>query len=127
METSQIPKTFWYTLSISILASTVVLLYIALRSTNISIEIANTKIVLNRAISELEEQHEALIEAKEELQLNYDNYNEIVTTLKKNNTLPDTGLNQLTPLNSQLDNLKISQERFKINQEKLFELKKKIE
>jgi hypothetical protein len=54
MEISNIPKVFWYSLSISILALTFGLLFIDYRSTSISIEVANTKIALSQALSDTE-------------------------------------------------------------------------
>jgi len=131
MEASQIPRTFWHTLSVAILASTVVLLYIALRSTNISIEIANTKINLNRAISEtgilneeLKEQNEAFLAAKEELQ---QRYNEMVASLKVSRTITPKQIEQFNPRNLQLDRYTISEDRFVKNQNKMIELRNSLD
>lgn len=55
MDTNNIPKAFWYALSLCMLAATFGLLFIAYRSTTVSIEIANTKIELSSALSETKE------------------------------------------------------------------------
>lgn len=49
-----IPRVFWYSLSFSIFVATCGLVYIAYRSAEVTIEIANTKINLSGAASELE-------------------------------------------------------------------------
>ncbi len=130
MEASQIPRTFWHTVSASLLAATVVLLYIALKSTSISIEIANAKISLNTAISETEqlnqelrEQNEALIGAKEELERKY---NELVSSVGPRETISRRQLEQFNPDILQLDRYTIPQDRFIKNQDKLTELRKKL-
>lgn len=55
MDTNNIPRTFWYALSLCMMAATFGLLFIAYRSTSVSIEIANTKIELSSALSETKE------------------------------------------------------------------------
>ena len=67
MDVAGIPKTFWHAVSVSILALTFGLLLIAYRSATVTIEIANTKIVLSKAIFETERLNEDL--KKEALRL----------------------------------------------------------
>lgn len=55
MDTSNIPKAFWYSLSFCMVAGTLGLLLIAYRASSVSIEIANTKIELLAAISQTKE------------------------------------------------------------------------
>lgn len=54
MDLTHIPKSFWHALSISIVALTFGFLIIAYRSSTISIEVANTKIALTKAASDVE-------------------------------------------------------------------------
>jgi malate synthase len=131
MQTSQIPKTFWHTVSVSLLAATVVLLYIALRSTSISIEIANAKINLNTAISETEqlnqelrEQNEALLAAKEELQRKYE---ELMSSFGPRETISRTQLEQFNPNKLKVERYTIPEDRFIKNQAKLTELRKTLD
>ncbi len=67
MEVTHIPKSFWHTLSICMLIATIGVVYIAYRSSSVSIEIANAKINLSSAIattkeikSDLEKENERL-------------------------------------------------------------------
>ena len=131
METSQIPRTFWHAVTVSLLAATLVLLYIALKSTSISIEIANAKINLNTAISETEqlnqelrEQNEALLAAKEELERKYD---ELVSSLGSREQISRRQLEQFDPKNLQIERYTIPEDRFIKNQDKLSELRKTLE
>ena len=55
MDTKNIPATFWYALSFCMVVATLGLLFIAYRSTTVSIEIANAKIELSSAISQTKE------------------------------------------------------------------------
>ncbi len=70
MDTSNIPSTFWHALSFCMIVATIGFVYIAYRSTSVSIEIADTKITLNSALStvvdmksQLERENELLKEA----------------------------------------------------------------
>lgn len=81
MDISQIPKTFWHAVSLSILVLTFAFVGIAWRSTSLTIEIANTKIGVSQAASqsaaagaalrqmsaELRNEHEKMAQLKEEL------------------------------------------------------------
>jgi hypothetical protein len=60
MEITNIPKSFWHAVSISIISLTFGFLFIAYRSTSISIEIANTKIALTQAAVNVERASSAL-------------------------------------------------------------------
>lgn len=51
MDMTQIPRSFWHSLSVSIIAATIGILYIAYRSSSISIEIANAKIEVSSVLS----------------------------------------------------------------------------
>lgn len=55
MDLSSIPKFFWYCCGISILTATFALTYIAWRSADVSLEIANTKIQLSSAIQDVKQ------------------------------------------------------------------------
>ena len=75
MDTSNIPKAFWYSLSFCMVAGTLGLLMIAYRASSVSFEIANAKIELSSAIattkeikSNLEVENERLNVAKTALE-----------------------------------------------------------
>lgn len=68
METNNIPKSFWHALSICMIATTAVLLFIAAKSSTVSIEIANTKIELSSALAQTREIKQQLIEENKRLQ-----------------------------------------------------------
>jgi septal ring factor EnvC (AmiA/AmiB activator) len=55
MDTSNIPKLFWYTVSICILAVTFGVLHLAYKSSCVSIKFANIQIDLSAAAADLEE------------------------------------------------------------------------
>ncbi len=55
MDTSNIPKAFWYSLSFCMVVGTIGLLFIAYKASSVSIEIANTKIELLSAVSQTKE------------------------------------------------------------------------
>lgn len=50
MDTSNIPKSFWHALSFCMVTATLSIIFIAYRSSAVSIEIANAKISLSSAI-----------------------------------------------------------------------------
>ncbi len=54
MDKSTIPKTFWHTISLSILILTIVFAYIGIKASNISIKYANMEVTLSSAIREAE-------------------------------------------------------------------------
>lgn len=75
METANIPKMFWYALSFCMIVATLGLVYIAYRSTTVSIEIADAKINLSSALgqvqdikADLEKENQRLIQANADLQ-----------------------------------------------------------
>ena len=75
MDTSNIPRIFWYSLSFCMVVTTVVLLTIAFKSSAISIEIASAKIELSSAIAQTKEikndlklENERLISANKSLE-----------------------------------------------------------
>jgi len=79
MDTSNIPKTFWHSLSFCMVVGTVGLLVIAYKASSVSIEIANAKIELSSAVSQtkeiktdLEAESKRLISAKRLFQENVD-------------------------------------------------------
>jgi len=63
-----IPKIFWYVVSFSILVVTSGLMWVFFKSSNVSIEVANTKIQMIRGISDIETAFEALKAKEDELQ-----------------------------------------------------------
>ncbi len=60
MDIVNIPKSFWHAVSISLVSLTFGFLFIAYRSSTISIEIANTKIALTQAAANVERASSAL-------------------------------------------------------------------
>ena len=55
MDMANIPRSFWHALSFCMVAATLGLLYIAQSSSSVSIEIANAKIELSSAISQVKD------------------------------------------------------------------------
>lgn len=55
MDISNIPRTFWHSLSFCMVVSTVGLLVIAYKASSVSIKIANAKIELSSAVSQTKE------------------------------------------------------------------------
>lgn len=55
MDTSNIPRTFWLSLSFCMVVATLGLLFIAYRASTVTIEIANAKIELSSALSQAKE------------------------------------------------------------------------
>lgn len=55
MDMTNIPRSFWHALSFCMVAATLGLLYIAQSSSSVSIEIANAKIELSSAISQVKD------------------------------------------------------------------------
>jgi len=55
MDVSQIPKSFWHSLSFCMVVATLGLLFIAYKASSVSIEIANTKIELSSALTKTKE------------------------------------------------------------------------
>lgn len=49
-----VPRLFWYSLSVCMLATTATLCYVAMRSQSVDINVANTKISLSRAAGDVE-------------------------------------------------------------------------
>jgi len=75
MDLTNIPKSFWHSLSFAVVVATLGLVVIAYRASSVSIEIADAKIQLISAISEtrdfksaLEEENQRLKKAGAELQ-----------------------------------------------------------
>ncbi len=68
MELSNIPKSFWNSLSVCILILTISFVAIAWRSTSLTIEIANTKIGLSQAASDAKSVNEKLLKHVEALE-----------------------------------------------------------
>jgi hypothetical protein len=67
MDISNIPKTFWYSVSFCIIFLTISFVVIAWKSTSLTIEIANTKIGLSQAATRTEVVNEQLRGIAEEL------------------------------------------------------------
>ncbi len=75
METSNIPRFFWIALSFCMVVATLGVLGIAWQSASVSIEIANAKITMSSALSDvkeiktgLEKENQKLLEEKESLE-----------------------------------------------------------
>jgi len=91
MDAANIPKSFWYALSFCMIVATLGLVYIAYRSTSVSIEIADAKINLSSAFGQvqdikanLEAENQRLIQANAELQDRLKNVNAELARLSKN-------------------------------------------
>lgn len=76
MDMSNVPKSFWHSLSFCIVVATLGLLFIAYKSSSVSIEIADAKINLSSALvtakeikSDLEAENERLKKANEQFQM----------------------------------------------------------
>jgi septal ring factor EnvC (AmiA/AmiB activator) len=87
MDTSNIPKLFWYTVSICILAVTFGVLHLAYKSSCVSIKFANIQIDLSVAAadleeinSQLEEKNNMLAEARAELERREKNLAKLVSS-----------------------------------------------
>jgi len=78
MDISNIPKTFWHSVSIAILVATIGLTIIAYRSASVSIEIANTKINLLAAIEKTEKLNETLRSNNSKLKKEYMELNNFI-------------------------------------------------
>ncbi len=103
MDISAIPRSFWHALSLSLLIATCGLVYIAYRSSTVSIEIANAKIQLSSAIdetkdikSDLEKENEALLRATTELK----NKIAVLEQLEASTTVPQSILDEIKKLKS---------------------------
>ena len=75
MDMSNVPKSFWHSLSFCMVVATLGLLFIAYKSSSVSIEIADAKINLSSALvtakeikSDLEAENERLKKANEQFQ-----------------------------------------------------------
>ncbi len=69
MDISGIPKSFWHSVSFSIVAVTMGLLYLGWHAQNVRLEFSNTKLELNSAVSEVEEINRELQREYERLEL----------------------------------------------------------
>lgn len=94
MDTSSIPKSFWHALSFCMVTATLGIIFIAYRSSTVSIEIANAKISLSSALgtvkdikSELEKENERLKNANDELQTKLQNAGNDVAKVIKDPTI----------------------------------------
>jgi anaerobic ribonucleoside-triphosphate reductase len=70
MNIEAIPKIFWYAVSFAIIVISVGLIAIAYRSSNVTIEIANTKIKLSSQIEETIKLNEQIMHATEKYKQN---------------------------------------------------------
>ena len=116
MDTSNIPKTFWHSLSVAVLACTAMLLVIAYRSTDVSIRIANAKIDLKRGVAEVERLNKDLEAENERLKAAQDRleqkYQEIERTLKRPGTVRPEDLPKLDPREFEFKRPMIERARF---------------
>lgn len=87
MDISNIPKTFWHALSLSVVLLTGGFLVLAYQSASVSIEMANTKITLYQAAeeakaisNEIEREYEQLEELQNQIQ-------NIMSSLRENRSL----------------------------------------
>lgn len=90
MDISNIPKTFWHSLSLSIVLLTLGFLFMAYKSASVSIETANMKITLHQAFeeakmisNEIEREYEQLENFRNQLQSTLSRFQES-TTLQEN-------------------------------------------
>ena len=85
MDISNIPKSFWYALSFCMVAATLGILFIAYKSSSVSIEIANAKIKLSSAIEKTKEVRNRLQIENEKLQQTNADLQEILKITKLSN------------------------------------------
>lgn len=132
MTSSNIPRFFWISLSFCMIVATLGLLGIAWQSTSVSIEIANAKINLSRAISEvrqikdeLEMEQDRLIEEKEALNNLLSNLEKTSATSSETEELLKSYLsNKKTPWPAVLEKQRFKQlDHQLINLEKTLNLK----
>lgn len=90
MDISNIPKTFWHSLSLSIVLLTLGFLFMAYKSASVSIETANMKITLHQAFeeakmisNEIVREYEQLENFRNQLQSTLSRFQES-TTLQEN-------------------------------------------
>ena len=88
MDSANIPKSFWHALSFCMISATLGLISIAYRASSVSIEIADAKINLSSAISEvkdikneLEQENKNLRRANQELQAKLKEADRVVRAL----------------------------------------------
>ena len=141
MDISNIPKTFWHSISIAILIATIGLTIISYKSASVSIEIASTKISLLSAIEKTEKLNESLRHNNAKLKNEYMEIINIINSFEKQNKNIEKDLSQkqsdeLESYNIQnlskikrydLDRDFISDERFDNILLELNELRKKLQ
>jgi len=135
VDISNIPKTFWHSISIAILIATIGLTIISYKSASVSIEIANTKISLLSAIAETEKLNESLRMKNNKLKNEYNQMIDIIKSFEKNDSPQKKsdglefynfpGLADLKKFAS--DQNSISDESFGKIKSKLNELRKSLE
>ena len=81
MDNLNIPRTFWHALSFCMIISTVVLLFIATKASNISIEVADTKINISSAISKIELAYIKLEQEEKNFKRKVNDYNDNIAKL----------------------------------------------
>ena len=118
MDISNIPKTFWHALSVAVLALTFGLVAIAWRSQSVTIEIANTKVALSKAITDTREANqelaakaEALDRAAKAYQVKYDGLKKMLATRPA--SLKPNELERFRPGKLELPGRKLSPESFR--------------
>lgn len=77
MDISNIPKVFWYSLSISLLSLTTGLTISSIRATEVSVEVANSKINLSKNINSVQRINQNLKIKVEELEKIDNSYKEL--------------------------------------------------
>ena len=141
MDISNIPKTFWHSLSIAILIATIGLTIISYKSDSVSIEIASTKISLLSAIEETEKLNGRLRENNTKLKNECKEIVNIIRSFEKQNKnkIRDSSQKQSDKLESynlfNLSDIKkfdfdkdfISDESFSKIQSRLNELRKNLQ
>jgi len=141
VDISNIPKTFWHSLSIAILIATIGLTIISYKSDSVSIEIASTKISLLSAIEETEKLNGRLRENNTKLKNECKEIVNIIRSFEKQNKnkIRDSSQKQSDKLESynlfNLSDIKkfdfdkdfISDESFSKIQSRLNELRKNLQ
>ena len=100
MDLEKIPNVFWYSVSFAIIAITLTFSWSAMRSSGMTIEIANAKIAVTNQVSELEKINEELKQQTEELEQEKRELKQQIKQLAKQNasrsSIPKAELDKLS-------------------------------
>ena len=136
MEVSSIPKVFWYSLSISLLSVTTGLTISSIRATEVSVEVANSKINLSKNINSVQRINQDLkmkVGELEEIDRAYkelqQKYNKLIKSTKPSVTQELRELNpEIQKVQSQVKKIENDdfKEEIRQNEEKLEAINEQI-